>query len=77
MWAIVPAAILEVAVVRHRPYPMMMAWTAVILTICLAPIVIWAFDLAFSGRTKKPPGRHAKGRSSDGSADLNLTSATS
>jgi cellulose synthase/poly-beta-1,6-N-acetylglucosamine synthase-like glycosyltransferase len=83
MWAVVPAAILEVAVVRHRPYPMMMAWTAVILAICLAPIVIWAFDLAFSGRTtfsgrtKKPPGRHAKGQPSDGSADLNLTSAAS
>jgi hypothetical protein len=77
MWAIVPVVILAVAVVRHRPYPMMMAWTAIILTVCLAPIVIWAFDRALSGRNKRPPGRHAKGRRLDGSAELNLTSATS
>lgn len=61
MWAIVPVAILMVAVARHRPYPMMMAWTAGILAICLAPIVIWAFDRALSGRRKRRPGRHAKG----------------
>jgi len=76
MWAIVPVAILAVAVVRHRPYLMMMAWTAGILTICLAPIVIWAFDRALSGRRKRQPGRHAKRRRIDTPADLNLTSAT-
>ena len=37
MWAVVPVIILTVAVLRHRPYPMMMAWTAIILTVCLTP----------------------------------------
>jgi cellulose synthase/poly-beta-1,6-N-acetylglucosamine synthase-like glycosyltransferase len=44
IWAIVPVVILTVAEVRHRPYPMMMAWTAIILTVCLAPIGVWLFD---------------------------------
>jgi len=76
LWAIVPVAILTVAVVRHRPDPMMMSWTAVILAICLAPIVVWAFDRAVSARRKREPGRHARRRRLAGSADLNLTSAT-
>ena len=36
--------ILTIAEIRHRPYPMMMAWTAIILTVCLAPIGVWLFD---------------------------------
>jgi cellulose synthase/poly-beta-1,6-N-acetylglucosamine synthase-like glycosyltransferase len=50
LWAGVPAAILAVALIRHRPYPMMIAWTAVILLVCLAPIGIWLLD------------RHAEGK---------------
>ncbi len=44
LWAGVPMAILAVALLRHRPYPMMIGWTAVILLVCLAPIAIWLFD---------------------------------
>ncbi len=44
MWAVVPITLLVIAVIRHRPYPMMMAWTGVILLVCLAPIAIWRLD---------------------------------
>jgi cellulose synthase/poly-beta-1,6-N-acetylglucosamine synthase-like glycosyltransferase len=44
MWAIVPVAILIVAEMNRRPYPMMMAWTGIILAVCLTPIGIWLFD---------------------------------
>lgn len=44
LWAGVPAVILAVALLRHRPYPMMIGWTAVILLVCLAPVAIWLFD---------------------------------
>jgi cellulose synthase/poly-beta-1,6-N-acetylglucosamine synthase-like glycosyltransferase len=44
IWAVVPVVILTIAEIRHRPYPMMMAWTAIILTVCLAPIGVWLFD---------------------------------
>lgn len=44
LWAGVPSTILAVALLRHRPYPMMIGWTAVILLVCLAPIAIWLFD---------------------------------
>ena len=50
MWAVVPVVILAVAQVRHRPYPMMMAWTAIILTVCLTPIGVWLFDEFIRGR---------------------------
>ena len=46
MWAVVPVAILAVAFTRHRPYPMMIGWTFVILTVCLAPVGVWLFDRA-------------------------------
>jgi cellulose synthase/poly-beta-1,6-N-acetylglucosamine synthase-like glycosyltransferase len=46
MWAVVPVILLALAVVHRRPYPMMMAWTGVILLVCLAPIGIWLFDRA-------------------------------
>ena len=59
MWAIVPIAILAAAITRHRPYPMMMAWTAVILTVCLAPIGIWAFDRAVGARRSRKSAYHA------------------
>ena len=44
LWAGVPSAILAVALLRHRPYPMMIGWTAVILLVCLTPIAIWLLD---------------------------------
>ncbi len=50
LWAGVPSAILAVAVLRHRPYPMMIAWTAVILLVCLAPIGIWLLDRHAAGK---------------------------
>jgi hypothetical protein len=53
MWAAVPIVILTVAVIRHRPYPMMMVWTGVILTVCLAPIAIWLYDRALSAAARR------------------------
>ena len=50
LWAGVPSAILAVALLRHRPYPMMIAWTAVILLVCLAPIGIWLLDRHAAGK---------------------------
>jgi len=38
---------------------MMMAWTAVILTVCLAPIGIWAFDRAVGARRSRKSAYHA------------------
>jgi alpha-D-ribose 1-methylphosphonate 5-triphosphate synthase subunit PhnH len=46
MWAAVPGVLIVMAVIQHRPYPMMLAWTGVILGVCLAPIAIWLFDRA-------------------------------
>jgi hypothetical protein len=46
MWAVVPVVLMVLAVIRRRPYPMMMAWTGVILLVCLAPVAIWLFDRA-------------------------------
>jgi cellulose synthase/poly-beta-1,6-N-acetylglucosamine synthase-like glycosyltransferase len=50
MWAVVPIVLMTIAVIRRRPYPMMMAWTGVILLVCLAPIAIWLFDRARTAR---------------------------
>jgi cellulose synthase/poly-beta-1,6-N-acetylglucosamine synthase-like glycosyltransferase len=50
LWAGVPAVILAVALLRHRPYPMMIGWTAVILLVCLAPVAIWLFDRHAAGK---------------------------
>lgn len=64
MWAIVPIVLMTVAVIRHRPYPMMMAWTAIILLVCLAPIAIWLFDRARAAR-KQNAGRSLPTESSE------------
>jgi len=45
MWAVVPIVILVIAIMRQRPYFLMMIWTGVVLTACIAPIAIWLFDL--------------------------------
>jgi len=66
MWAIVPVVILPLAVLRHRPFPMMMAWTAIILAVCLAPVGIWLTDRAMGAvrersvrdRPVRDAGRH-------------------
>jgi cellulose synthase/poly-beta-1,6-N-acetylglucosamine synthase-like glycosyltransferase len=63
MWAAVPIVILTVAAIHHRPYPMMMVWTGVILTVCLAPIGIWLYDRALGARAQahlaQDAGSHA------------------
>lgn len=56
MWALVPIVILVVAGMHRRPYLMMMGWTAIILTVCLAPIAIWLIDKA-----RNQPGKHTSG----------------
>jgi len=68
MWALVPVVVLPLALLRHRPFPMMIAWTAVILAVCLAPIGIWLTDRALgaawerSGRARAEPERPARER---------------
>jgi hypothetical protein len=65
-WAVVPIVILVIAITHDRPYPMMIAWTGVILAVCLAPVGIWLFDRARSGRgTETPPGSAAEDRASE------------
>jgi cellulose synthase/poly-beta-1,6-N-acetylglucosamine synthase-like glycosyltransferase len=76
MWAAVPIVIMTVAVTQGRPFPMMMIWTGVILTVCLAPIGVWLFDRALSAREQWHPKRRAgRHRLSDLSAP-DLTPAT-
>jgi cellulose synthase/poly-beta-1,6-N-acetylglucosamine synthase-like glycosyltransferase len=75
MWAVVPIAILAVAVLRHRPYPMMMAWTAVIEVVCLAPIGIWLFDRARSAYRERQRARDARQRGPGESREADLASA--
>jgi cellulose synthase/poly-beta-1,6-N-acetylglucosamine synthase-like glycosyltransferase len=55
MWAIVPVVILAIAYTRHRPYPMMMAWTVLILTVCMAPVGVWLFDRARARPQERSP----------------------
>ena len=66
MWALVPIVVLPLALLRHRPFPMMIAWTAVILAVCLAPVGIWLTDRALgvawerSGRARSARERAAR-----------------
>jgi len=53
MWTIVPVVLVAIAIIRRRPYPMMIAWTAIILLVCLAPIAIWLFDRSRAARKQK------------------------
>jgi hypothetical protein len=55
----VPVVILAIAITHHRPYPLMIAWTGAILTVCLMPVGIWLFDRAGSGRETAMPPRSA------------------
>jgi len=44
----------------------MIAWTGVILTVCLLPVGIWLFDRARSGRgTETPPQSAGENRASE------------
>ncbi len=81
MWAVVPVVILVIAFQRHRPYPMMIGWTAIILTVCLAPVAIWLFDRRGQKKARTPgerrrpdsaPGREP--RREPGRAPLQTTS---
>ena len=61
-----PIIILVIAITHHRPYPMMIAWTGVILAVCLAPVGIWLFDRARSGRgTETSPSSADENRVSE------------
>jgi len=68
LWTIVPVTILIVAEMQRRPYPMMMAWTGIILTVCLAPVIIWLYDetrsrsrqRAQAGARRSHYGRHER-----------------
>jgi cellulose synthase/poly-beta-1,6-N-acetylglucosamine synthase-like glycosyltransferase len=61
MWAVVPVAILAAAVHYHRNYALMIAWVAVILVICVAPVVMWRYDkvvASLSRRRARRQGQH-------------------
>jgi cellulose synthase/poly-beta-1,6-N-acetylglucosamine synthase-like glycosyltransferase len=75
MWTVVPVTILTVAILRHRPYPMMMVWTGVIVTACLAPIGIWLFDRFLSERRHAQPAERISRPEQPESSEANLTSA--
>jgi cellulose synthase/poly-beta-1,6-N-acetylglucosamine synthase-like glycosyltransferase len=75
IWSVVPIAILIVAVREHRPYPMMMVWTALILCVCLAPIVVWQIDTRFASRGRKRRARAPLAQAAEAAKDPGLTSA--
>jgi hypothetical protein len=50
MWALVPILVLAIALTRHRPYLMMIGWTAIILAVCIAPVLIWLWDRKLDAR---------------------------
>jgi cellulose synthase/poly-beta-1,6-N-acetylglucosamine synthase-like glycosyltransferase len=56
MWAVVPIAILAIALVHRRPYFLMMVWTLIVLGVCLAPIAVWLFDRTRSRRRERKEG---------------------
>ena len=72
MWAAVPLTLMVIAILRHRPYPMMITWTGVILLVCLAPVAIWLFDRARAARLRAP--RQAEYRRPAEPAELTVAS---
>jgi len=74
-WAIVPIVILAVAITHHRPYPLMLAWTGVILTVCLMPVGIWLFDRVRGGGKTHMPPRSADGHRASEPSEPQLTLA--
>jgi cellulose synthase/poly-beta-1,6-N-acetylglucosamine synthase-like glycosyltransferase len=78
IWALVPLIVLAVAITRHRPYPMMIGWTAIILTVCLAPVVIWLWDRGLAARRRRRAESGADPIDPAASSpDANLTSVAS
>jgi cellulose synthase/poly-beta-1,6-N-acetylglucosamine synthase-like glycosyltransferase len=78
VWALVPLIVLAVAITRHRPYPMMIGWTSIILTVCLAPVAIWLWDRGFAARRHRAePAAADTAEPTATSADANLTSVAS
>jgi cellulose synthase/poly-beta-1,6-N-acetylglucosamine synthase-like glycosyltransferase len=79
IWALVPLIVLAVAITRHRPYPMMIGWTAIILTVCLAPVAIWLWDRGFAARRRRaePATADESTEPTTSSADADLTSVAS
>lgn len=74
MWAAVPVALLVLASLHHRPYLMMIAWTGIILLVCLAPVAIWLFDR--SREAARPAARPAESWPPAESPELTLVSCT-
>ncbi len=75
-WALVPVVVLAIALADHRPYPMMIGWTAVILAVCLAPVLIWRWDRWRASR--RASGQSAPAAEQPAEApEPNLTSAAS
>jgi cellulose synthase/poly-beta-1,6-N-acetylglucosamine synthase-like glycosyltransferase len=76
-WALVPLIVLAIAIRRHRPYPMMIGWTAVILTVSLAPVAIWLWDRALAAwRERRRPAVETT-QPAESSPEANLTSVAS
>jgi cellulose synthase/poly-beta-1,6-N-acetylglucosamine synthase-like glycosyltransferase len=75
IWALVPVFVLTIALTRHRPYPMMIGWTAIILAVCLAPVLIWRWDSWHAARGERR--RTAPASEPPAQAEPNLTSAAS
>jgi len=76
IWALVPVLVLTIALTRHRPYPMMIGWTVIILTVCLAPVVIWLWDRRRSMAREQEQATPAT-PPPDEAPESNLTSAAS
>jgi hypothetical protein len=75
-WALVPILVLAIALTDHRPYPMMIGWTAVILAVCVAPVLIWRWDRWRASR--RASGQSAPAADPPAEApEPNLTSAAS
>jgi hypothetical protein len=72
MWAVVPIAILAIAIMHRRPYFLMMIWTLVVLGVCLAPIAVWKFDGARGRRRERRARGPAEPR---GPAEQSATSS--
>jgi hypothetical protein len=77
IWALVPMIVLTVAITRHRPYPMMIGWTAIILTVCLAPVVIWLWDRGVAARRQRAEPARESTEPAATAPDANLTSVAS
>jgi cellulose synthase/poly-beta-1,6-N-acetylglucosamine synthase-like glycosyltransferase len=76
-WALVPLIVLAIAITRHRPYPMMIGWTVVILTVSLAPVAIWLWDRSVAARRERRKPAAETTQPAETSPEANLTSVAS